>query len=667
MKKVVLALLFVIVFISSAFAEITINEQPSEIYNLGDTLTLPITITTSEGAYDYLHLLLICDGKQKEIAKESVQVPANEAVRIEKSTLLMKKFIDDLRGSCQIKIYLEANPTSYVFTNKFTVSNSIAVSVDTAQTEYNPEEKIIIQGTASKANGQPANGFAEVNVLTFGGNQTFYDVVNNGAFSVNFSMPKNSKAAQYLVKVNVYEKDPLGEKSNTGFSDFNIVIKQIPTSLGVLFDSTEINPGTSMKVKAVLYDQTGYKMPSTAILTVKNKDSKIFSQREIKTDELFEFPISSTEPPSEWYVVAVSNQLITESKFNVTIKEDAKMEIINRTVVMTNVGNVPYNKTVLVNIGGNTTNIDVYLKINESKKYVLSAPDGEYKVGVIANGLEVATGSVMLTGNAVSVKELTGMGVITKYPLAWFFLIFVLGFVSFILFKKGYKKNFFAFVPKLRDKKATLIIPENASSNHFVETVNRAELALNLKGEKQPSIVVAVKVKNSERIDGKNESVKDLFNKINVIAQENKAVVYENQNFVMIMFVPMITKTFKNEMASIIAANEITNQITEHNKLFRNKMEYGISVGKGEIIAKKEDGVLKFTSLGNLMTDVKKISSLSNGEVCLAEDIRSALVSELKTEKKTGNGISYYTIKEIKSNKDQHAPFIKEFLRRIDK
>ncbi|MBI2043778.1 hypothetical protein HYT24_00235 [Candidatus Pacearchaeota archaeon] len=667
MKKVVFMFLFAIVFISSVFAEITINEQPSEIYNLGDTINLPITITTSSGIYDYLHLVLICDGKIKEVSKDFIQVPANEAARIEKSIPLMKKLIDDLKGNCQIKAYLEAVPTEYVFTNKFTISKSLSVVVDTNQTTYNPEEKIIISGTATKANGQPVNGFVEVTMTTFNGNQTYNDIVNNGFFSINFSMPKNTKSAQYLVKVNVYEKDPLNEISNTGFSDFNIHVKQIPTSLGVLFDTTEIQPGSAMKVKAVLYDQTGEKIPSTAIITVKNKENKIFSQKEIATDELFEFQISSIEPPSEWYVVAVSNQLITESKFNVAVKEDVKMEILNRTVVMSNMGNIPYNKTVLVKIGENATNVDVFLEVNESKKYVLSAPDGEYDVEVIANGLETASGKVALTGNAVSVKELTGMGVITKYPLAWFFLIFVLGFVSFIIFRKGYKKNFFGYVIPRREKRAsTLVIPSTASPGHFVETVNKAELSLSLKGENQPVTIVCLKIKNAEKMDKKNESVKDLFSKINTIAQESKAVVYENQNFLMLLFVPMITKTFKNEMSSINAANDIANQIAEHNKLFRNKMEHGIGIGKGDVVAKKEDGVLKFMSLGNTMTDVKKVSGLSNGEVCLAEGIKDSLVSELKTEKHSQNGVNYYTVKEIK-NRDQHGPFIKEFLRRIDK
>ena len=103
MKKVVFSFLFAVMLISVASAEITFDQQPEKIYNLGDRINIPLTITTSEGIYDFMEIFLICNSTQKEVAEENIALPANEAMNVQKSVLLIKKFI----GLKRLKVRLE--------------------------------------------------------------------------------------------------------------------------------------------------------------------------------------------------------------------------------------------------------------------------------------------------------------------------------------------------------------------------------------------------------------------------------------------------------------------------------------------------------------------------------------------------------------------------------
>ena len=89
MKKEVFSLVLALFLISFVSADIVINQQPDELYNLGEKITFPITIIASDGIYDFLQFSLICDGKEQKFPKETIDIAANEAKKIEKSILLI--------------------------------------------------------------------------------------------------------------------------------------------------------------------------------------------------------------------------------------------------------------------------------------------------------------------------------------------------------------------------------------------------------------------------------------------------------------------------------------------------------------------------------------------------------------------------------------------------
>jgi len=100
--------------------------------------------------------------------------------------------------------------------------------------------------------------------------------------------------------------------------------------------------------------------------------------------------------------------------------------------------------------------------------------------------------------------------------------------------------------------------------------------------------------------------------------------------------------------------------------LFKQKINYGIGIKKGELVIKlSSEKFLEFTPFENILSELKKIASLSNKEVFLDENIRNSLGSNIKTEKILVNGKNIYIVKEI-VDKEKHAKFIGSFLRRME-
>ncbi len=682
MKKEIIFLLIIMILTSSLVSgEIIINQQPEPLYNIGDIIqtSFKITSPTDLEPDTFFLVNILCNGIETKIMQNYIgDIKAGDEKTFNSPIPLLTNLLGKTTGTCKIKAvlksFLSTKEYDFKLSNEFQISDTILIELKNEKSEFDPTEDIILEGDARKENEKPVKGIIELKVIK--GNETLLeriDTVKNGYFYLNFSLPKESKAGEYFLKINIYEIDSNAQKTNKGFIDSKISINQIPTNLEVILENSEIEPGTNLKVKTLLHDQTGEKISSNSNITIKNKEN-ILEQTEKATDEFLEFPINYNEPPANWTIIAISNKLTTETTFKIKEKEDVKVELINKTLTITNMGNVFYNKSVLVKIGNESINVDVELNVNESKKYTLSAPNGEYQIEVITDEGNKMDEMTTLTGKTIDIKEARkGINSLVKYPLAWIFVILILGFVAFLIFKKGHKRIFFGHAPsekKEKNKSKKSLWNKNKESpsqeNSIIDSKNKAELSLSIKGDKQNVNVVCLKLKNFEDIKSKKSNAKETLQKIINMAEENKAFTYENQDSLFFILVPTKTKTFKNEKTAIRIAQNIQDILKEHNRLFKQQIEFGISLNYGTIISKQEKNILEFMSLGTLITTSKKIASLSKEEILLSEKIKEKLSANIKIEKHQKDKITVYTIKEIK-DREKNEKFLKSFIKRMEK
>ncbi len=655
-----LFLISAILLTSFASAEIILTQQPEPFYNMGEIVNIPVKIISPVDINNFFTLDLICNGKETQIYKEYISIDAGQEKQMSPLIPLVKSLTERSTGSCKIKAIMGEE---YVLTNDFEISDIISIAITSESKAFNPQEENTLQGQATKENEGGVNGIIEVTLISPDATQTntITDVVKNGFFDVNLTQPQETKAGEYTANIKVYEVDFENEITNVGLVGYSFTINQVPTSLEIVFEEAEMQPGNTLKVKTILHDQTGESVPSTSYITIKDSKNLIIEQVETPTEEFLEYNIIYKEKASEWSIVAVSNKITTESTFKILEKMSVDVQLINKSLVITNNGNAPYNNTVSVKIGSETKLIDVQLKIDEEKKYMLSAPDGEYGIEVLTSEGSSITGMAILTGKTISVKELTMAGRIAKHPGVWFFIIGIMGFMAFMVMKKGYNKTFFGYISKLRKKKQ-----EPLAKNSLVHSSNKAELSLSIKGEKQTATLVCLKIKNLEEIQSKKSMSEEILQKVVEIAESNKASTYENHDNIFFVLAPLKTKTFSNEKTAIKIAKQIEGLLTEYNRMAKQKINFGISLNEGDIVVKQEENIMKFMSMGTLITSTKKISSISNGEILLAQKIKDKLGSNAKTEKHTKEGIDIYTVKEIREESPENARFISNFLKKLE-
>ncbi len=680
--SILTALLILTSLISLTSAEIIVKQQPKEVYNLGDSVIIPITVKTISGISKVFEMSLICQDIQRQFFKDGVSLGPGEEKTFAPTLILTKEEIGTTIGTCKIKGQLGEN---YIITNDFEISNLINMQVEIETLEFNPGENIIIQGNAQKENNKDVNGFLNIEIL--GGMNDSNDIrqletIGNGFFSANITFPEIMKAGTYLVKLNAYEieKDNSETKTNKGFTNYNIQINQVPTSLEINFENPEVQPGTNLKVRGILRDQTGNLIEKgTSIITIK-KENQILKQPTIPVGEYYEYPIAYNEPPGEWNVIAVSNKIKSEGKFQILEKKSLEVVIINETINLVNIGNVPYEDLVFIKVGNESREFNASLEVDEVKKYKVKAKEsGDYDIEVVSRGEKKAESTITLSGtitaNAIDIKQVKSGGdkPVMRRPLAWIFIIMILGFVAFMIWRKGIKKSFFGKIKFRKKTKKKNKAWENKKElvrkpESIVDAKNKAILSLSMTGEKHNSSIICLKIKNLSDIQKTQNNVKQTLNKVILFAEDKKSLIYENQENIFIILSPTKTKTFKNQETALEIAENTIKEITNHNKLFKQLIEFGISLNCGNIITKENpsDKTTHFMSMGNLIAFSKKLSTISNGKILISEEIKEKMKNIAKFQEHKHPGITFYTIKQMKNSTD-HSKFLSGFMKRMEK
>ncbi len=659
MKKsyiLLFALGLTIFFISSLSAKILINEQPNEVYNLGENISLSMNFSINELITEPIEfeIFMVCDGE-----------------RISDLPIKLDNSYKHLSGKkCLAKgvFYKSGIKTEENSTNEFKISNSISLDINLSKTLYEPNQELIITGKAIKENEEKLDGIVEINLGNYSDELKKSIRVDEGDFSTNFTIPSEMPADRYILYIKAYEEDSEGNKINTGSIKRVIKIEQVPTNLEIFFEKQEAIPGKRIILKPILHDQSGENIETIAEVKINNPLTNSIKKFEIPTQKNLEFKIKELNKPSNWSVSVVADGLIKNTNFEVLKSEKVELDIINKSLRVKNVGNVPYKGEVSIKIGNETIHKNVSVEYNSTEYYVLYAPEGNYSVE-ISNGEEkISKNNVFLTGRAVGIEE-SGKGFSSLNLFIWIFVIFVLGFVVLNIFEKGYKKGFVGRVikkKKTHPQEKKEVNEKKEQKDALINPGNIACLSLSMKGEKQTSDVICLKIKNYQELISKKDNSRISIQKIINLAEKEKAYVYENNENIFFIFAPIATRTFQNEKAAVKLSKDIKNVLENHNRTAKQKIDFGIAINYGEIIAKKEGGKLYFMGVKNLFSRAKKISSLSNKEILINKDVRNRIGSDIKSEKKEfeNKDLELYAVKEFNKAREENKKFIDDFVKR---
>jgi class 3 adenylate cyclase len=666
MKRLVL-LLGCLMICSGVLADISISE-PLDIYNLGDKLY--IDLDGLRGAENgNLDINLNCGNSSINL----VRIPArafstgeDQSYSIPYKILGLEDLgILDLKsivGTCQIIASLSGNAVS---SKTFEVSDDIVVTASLDKLEYNPGENVAVKIEAVKSNGVLVNGFVEGSNVS-----SFNRVIEDGVAEEVFSVSETAEAGAYHLGVRVYDVG-FGGVLNEGEQVVSYVVNQVAASLVLSLSDLAAVPGGNFSIGAEIFDQSGVEMNGNVFVEIISPEGEEI-ESVISAGEFVFVEFMSNSSVGTWKIVSQFDNLGVEREFEMLPLQKVEFDFEDSVLVVRNVGNVLYNKSIGVLIGEETMNLDLKIDVGEVRKFSLKAPVGNYEV-VVGDGEHEVSRQVLLTGNAISVSDFGNGAIFKDYSIVWVFLIVVLGGIGGILLMryrgtktlggnvsllqkaKGMGKTGAELKKKVGEKVPAKVMshmddslnftkksPEihgldskdhNGEDKTMVDFTRKgamsAEAALVLKGEKHVSGIVAMNIKNFEEL---SDVARDGLKRV-VEGSKGKGLVDYRGDYIFVIFSPLVTRTYRNEKLSVQCGMGILESLKSYNKKFKDKIEFGIGVHAGDLIASKTSRGFKYTGIGNTISFAKRMSDVDSGKVVVSEVVRNKLIRDLKVSK----------------------------------
>jgi hypothetical protein len=164
-------------------------------------------------------------------------------------------------------------------------------------------------------------------------------------------------------------------------------------------------------------------------------------------------------------------------------------------------------------------------------------------------------------------------------------------------FRKNDEKSLFAqssFEPTSKKKDMVDLTSKSSS----------AESTLVLKGQKYSSAIALIKIKNYSSL---NENARKLLTDI-LEKNKDKGLIEWKEDSVNMIFTPLETRTYHNEMLATKVAFNILRDFNDFNRKYSSKIDFNIGVNSGELVVSRAGGKLQYTAMGNTISLAKKIA-----------------------------------------------------------
>jgi len=644
MRKEVFLAFILLSLIPIVSAEMTIS-APEKVYSISDSFDFNLTISSSSSVNDFLTANLVCSADNILSSVEIYRVPFSLDALSQKTVQITGRFdnflVGNLLGTCNIEAKYGKDIANSA---EFELARNIYVSLSTDKVIVEPNERVNVSIKTLKDNGQFINkGFVELKIEGLG--ITSFKEVEQEVSMIIISIPDDAPAGSYDINARVYEKNSDGEVTNEGEASRSFRVKQVIRKSDISISTQDILPENEFVYTILLYDQTEQNVEESAEVSIFKPNGELFVTQVVGSGEANNMEIEGTFMPGNWLITSKVNGMTANRTFNVKEFEKASFILSENILTVTNIGNIPYKKSVDVAIGNGSEVVDVELELGESRRYVLSAPEGNYEVGInYGDGKEVL-GTSFLTGRAIGV-DAEGSGFWGgSYIFIWAILISVAVLFAAQKYRKISNKSYYGKTPS----KYPLPIKVN-SKNDIISEGNREECT-----------VISLKLKNCEEIDKANGDAMGALERALTRARDAKAKVYSDKEYKTIIFAPSLTNEKDNSMKAVSIAREIENVLSEHNRKFGEKIMFGIGVHNGEMIVESASGKFKFNSIGNTIPSVKRIADSSSYGTAVSEMVHRRILGKVKSDKVEGT--NYWKIGKI-IDREKNSEFIDKFVER---
>lgn len=241
---------------------------------------------------------------------------------------------------------------------------------------------------------------------------------------------------------------------------FSIVSAEYSIDISGL-KSEEYSIGEEVRFEVILLDGDSLVEEIVQIKASDTLEKKIV-EKEVSSNKEETILIGSDYPSGLWSITATIGELTVERSFNIQSNQEVQFELVGDELIIRNVGNSRYTKTVEIDINGVKNSYAQNIGISEEKVLRLISAEGDYDVTITDGTTTISRKNIHIsggmTGNVIGavdkdLVEYTGLASVSdsgssgrfvslnKLPLALTFVagVFVLG--ALVLFERKLTKK----------------------------------------------------------------------------------------------------------------------------------------------------------------------------------------------------------------------------------
>ncbi|MFC1682014.1 hypothetical protein ACFL0X_00140 [Nanoarchaeota archaeon] len=174
-----------------------------------------------------------------------------------------------------------------------------------------------------------------------------------------------------------------------------------------IFTSQEtFEAGENITLKVNIYDSQSSLITDEVLIILEDAENKAKIEQLIPSNEFVSVGLGDQASHGQGKITANYKDSEATKLFIIEIKELAKFELNGENLLITNIGNTKYTKTIQIIIGETTGIKEPKLDIGEKISYKLVAPEGVYKIKITDGKTTLSKGEVKLAGTGKAIGAL---------------------------------------------------------------------------------------------------------------------------------------------------------------------------------------------------------------------------------------------------------------------
>ena len=187
------------------------------------------------------------------------------------------------------------------------------------------------------------------------------------------------------------------------FMSVFVLGQEVKLQITTIGDPYEANENISIKV--TLLDLENKPIDSKIPLLIEDVEKKVKIEKEVNSNKIESISLNENAPSGFWTISAFYERQEAKTSFLIEANEIAEFSIEKNVLIIKNIGNTRYEKSIQIIIGDTVGIKKPSLDIGESITFRLVAPSGEYSIKVTDGTTSLVKGNVRLTGESIGILD----------------------------------------------------------------------------------------------------------------------------------------------------------------------------------------------------------------------------------------------------------------------